>query len=180
MAEILGVVASGISVAQIAGQLLGCIEQLRTFCTSIRDIPEYLQSTLNDIETLGLIFARIETFDESTFLVEVSRFLQASLRDCQAAASALESLTTRTLLPLNRKSALHPVHLVKAVLKKEEMKELKARIDSAKSSLQLAMSCHSTYGFFLPWQKHCKLADGPNESQGDATEAICFIGAVEF
>jgi hypothetical protein len=125
MAEILGVVVSGISVVQIAGQLLGCVKQVQTFCRSIRNIPGDLQSTLNEVKNLGQLLSHIEGFNDAG-----SSLLKESLQICQAAASALEALTSRTMLPLSGDSKFRPKHLLKAVLK-EEAKELKMRIDTA-------------------------------------------------
>jgi hypothetical protein len=48
MAEVLGVVASGVSVVQIAGQLLSCIQGLRVLCRALRDTPGELQGILDD------------------------------------------------------------------------------------------------------------------------------------
>jgi hypothetical protein len=123
MAEILGVVASGISPVQIAEQLRGCVKQVRTFCRSIRNIPGDLQSTLNEIENVGQLLSHIGGFNDAG-----SSLLKESLRNCQAAASALEALTSRTVLPLSGDSKFRPKHLLKAVLKKEEAKELKMRM----------------------------------------------------
>jgi hypothetical protein len=145
MVEIIGVGASGISGVQITGQLLGCIEKLRTLRRSIRDVPEDLQSTLKDIDTIERIFAQVHDFDESLLPAQALGFLRASLEDCQAAASALENLTTRTILPLKTQSKLCLKNLLQAVFKKEEITELKLRLESGKASLQLAISCYQTY-----------------------------------
>jgi hypothetical protein len=145
MAEIVGVVASGISIVQVAGQLLGCIEKLRALHRSMRDVPEDLQSTLKDIETIEQVFSQVQAFDESCFSDQALSFLRASLENCQAAASALENLITGAILPLKTQSKLRTKHLLQAVFKKEDMKELKVRLESAKALLQLAVSCYQTY-----------------------------------
>jgi hypothetical protein len=56
MAEVLGVVASGVSVVQIAGQLLSCIQGLRLLYRALRDTPGELQWILDELEILGEIF----------------------------------------------------------------------------------------------------------------------------
>ncbi|KAH8753749.1 ankyrin repeat-containing domain protein [Hyaloscypha sp. PMI_1271] len=128
MAEIVGVVASGISIVQVAGQLLGCIEKLRALHRSMRDVPEDLQSTLKDIETIEQVFSQVQAFDESCFSDQALSFLRDSLENCQAAASALENLITGAILPLKTQSKLRTKHLLQAVFKKEDMKELKLSI----------------------------------------------------
>lgn len=141
MAEALGVVASCISVAQ----LLGCVQHLQTFCRTVRDVPQDLKETLDELEALRQIISgmgEIAAADPSLCLMSRSRMLQASLDRCEAAATALEILTSRIIKPLNTKSKFRPVYLLKAVLKKEEVKELKEKMDSARSTLHLALTCY--------------------------------------
>jgi hypothetical protein len=96
MAELLGVVASGISVMQIAGQLVGCIQQLRTFCRSMRDLPEDLQRTLQELQILSEVFCQPETFNSGDVQTASTELLHISLLNCQAAASSLEGLVSKT------------------------------------------------------------------------------------
>lgn len=141
MAEIIGAVASGIALAQVAIQLLRCAEELRTLSRSIHNAPENLQSTLNNIEAVGQIFSSIDTFDECAFPVQIWCLLQSNLLNCEATASDLKALATKLILKLNKTSKFHFVYLIDVHLSKEEMKELTARLESTKSSLQLAMTC---------------------------------------
>ena len=116
------------------------MKQVRTFCRSIRNIPGDLQSTLNEIENVGQLLSHIEGFNDAG-----SSLLKESLRNCQAAASALEALTSRTVLPLSGDSKFRPKHLLKAVLMKDEAKELKMGMDTARNLLQLALISCSVY-----------------------------------
>jgi hypothetical protein len=140
MAEALGVVASCISVVQ----MLGCIQQLRTFCKSVRDVPDDLKATLDEIEGFRQVISQMTNTDRNDSLVSQSSVLQASLLQCEAATSALEALTTRIIEPLNMKSKMRPGHLLRAVLKKGEMKEMKEKIDSARTVLHFAVTCYNT------------------------------------
>jgi hypothetical protein len=145
MAEILGVVASGISVAQLAGDLLGCVQRLRNFYQAIQNIPEDLQRITQEIEILGEIFSHVGTLDGGN----LATLLKASVAKCQIAASKLEIKVTANSKLLNRKKRWQILQRVKAVLKKPEIKELKAHLDEAKDLLQLALITYDTrlYGW---------------------------------
>lgn len=137
-----GVTVGGL---QILGQLVSCINGLRNLYRSMKNVPEDLQSILKEIETIELILSQVCCFDQSCASPEVCSSLQASLENCQAAASALEKLAARALLPLDKRSKLRPKHLLQAVFKKEEIKELKEKLESAKTNLVLAASCYQMY-----------------------------------
>ena len=56
MAEVFGLVASGISVVQIAGQLVVCVKTLQSFSRAVRDLPEDLSRIFDELEILGEVF----------------------------------------------------------------------------------------------------------------------------
>ena len=141
MAEILGVVASGISVAQIAGQLLSCIQQLRTLCRALRDTPGELQAILDELEILGEIFYQLGAIKTDSSQPGYSA-LRASLAQCRNAASKLEAVAKASSNPLQSNKS-HKWFLMKAVLKREEVRDLKIQFEAAKSLLHLAMTCYS-------------------------------------
>ena len=145
MAELLGVVASGISVVQIAGQLLGCIQQLHAFCRSMRDLPEDLQRTLQELQILSKVFCQVETFGSRDVQTASAGLLHISLLNCQAAARSLETLISKTTKSLADKGKGRQLHLLKATLKKSEMKELRERLDTARSLLHVAMTCYQMW-----------------------------------
>lgn len=141
MAEVVGFVASGASVAQIAGQLLSCMQHLRMLCRALRDAPEELQDIINELEILGEIFYQLGTFKSETSQNGYSA-LQASLTRCRKAASKLEALATPSSRTLQSNQTT-PWSRLKAVAKMDETKKLKTQLEAAKSLLQLAMTCYS-------------------------------------
>lgn len=138
MAEILAVVASGISVVQLAGQLLNCVHQLRIFYRTIRDIPEELQRVLNEVEILGQILSQLGTLSPND---PGTSALQASLEHCGGAVSTLGKMATRSQGQLGRNN--RKLNLARVALRKEELKELKVQLEAAKSLLHLSMTCYS-------------------------------------
>jgi len=141
MAEVLGVVASGISVAQIAGQLLGCVQQLRTLCRALRDTPGELQGILDELEILGEVFYQLRALQIDSSQPGYSA-LRASLGHCRMAASKLETIAVAGSRAL-QDSKKRAWFLMKAVLRREEVRELKVQLEAAKSLLHLAMTCYS-------------------------------------
>jgi len=138
MAEVLGIIASGISIAQIAGQLVSCVQQLRAFCRSMRDIPNELNRILDEVQILGEVFTQLGEFEGAS-----SGLLQASLLHCKAAAATLERLAEKSNDLVIDDRGKKPWGRLRATLRKEELRELRERLEATKSLLQLAMTCHS-------------------------------------
>jgi len=153
MAEVLAVVASGISIVQIAGQLISCAQRLRTLCKKIHDIPVELETTMHEVEVLSQVLSHVEQLPDQEM-----DFLQASLKHCQAAAAALEGLIERASFRNGSGSKLRTLdRLTFVIMKKDEMKELKMRMDSAIRLLNLAVTCYTMYMFFRTGCKNQKL-----------------------
>lgn len=142
MAELLGFVASGISVVQIAGQLVGCIQGLRAICRSVRDIPKDLPNTLEEPQILSEVFRQMECFNSRDVQKASRGLLQVSPMNCQAAAGTLETMSSNYSKTLRTECKGRPLHLLRASLKKPEMRELKGRPETARSSLHLAITCY--------------------------------------
>lgn len=138
MAEVLAVVASGISVAHIAGQLLNCVHQMRGFYRTIRNVPEELEQILNEVEILGRILVQLGDLGRHD---PGTSALQASVEHCRRAVLSLEILATRSRGHLARNNK--KLNLVKVSLRKDELRDLKVQLEAAKSLLHLAMTCYS-------------------------------------
>jgi hypothetical protein len=143
MAEILGIVASGISVVQIAGQLVKCVNQLHSLSRSIRDFPTELQLILSDIYILGQAFQELHGVEETPTLSGGANLLRASLAHCDAAASSLQAVVARTNSRIIQGNTKLSWKIIKGLWKKDEIANLKHRLDDARSLLHLAMTCRS-------------------------------------
>lgn len=62
MAEIFGAVSAGVSFAAATGQLIDGIMKLHSFCSQIRDIPDDIQTAVDDLSTMVevLEFVQVE------------------------------------------------------------------------------------------------------------------------
>lgn len=66
MAEVFGAVSAGIGVAAACGQLIDGIMKLHSFCSQIRNIPEDIQTAIDDLSaTIEVLeFVQVEMVHE--------------------------------------------------------------------------------------------------------------------
>ncbi|KAK7957970.1 hypothetical protein PG988_012818 [Apiospora saccharicola] len=89
MAEILGAVASGISIAQFAGSIIKTGLRIKSLLEDIRDVPEDLQRHLGQIQLLAPLLAEI---NHGPSLSNGALF--AAAEQCRQAALELDVLAT--------------------------------------------------------------------------------------
>lgn len=136
MAEVLGVVASGISVASFAIQLADSIKKLKDFVDDVRDAPEDIKYTIHELDTLNLQLADIEKeLQQNPASTSNDTSLQQCLSLCQKGTSALDSIVKdleSEMKTRKRRTA------VKTWLKKGILEKYDKRLERAKSSLMLS------------------------------------------
>ena len=142
MAEVVAIVASGISIAQISAQLLNCTQQLRGFCKALRDFPTEVESLLNEVEILGQIFSQLDSLTGSNCQPGATA-LKASLDHCRKAVTTLESLARSSREQLDQSKKSRSLQLIRVALRKDEFKEVKGQLEAAKSLLNLSVTCYS-------------------------------------
>ncbi|KAG0646159.1 hypothetical protein D0Z07_8120 [Hyphodiscus hymeniophilus] len=103
MAEIVGVVASGIAVAQLAGQLTSSIVKLKGFWDHISEIPDEIRQLSRQIELLNFILCRVK---DDVYSPESSKdtYFEQSFGLCQEAADELSSLVSELTEKINGKT----------------------------------------------------------------------------
>jgi hypothetical protein len=144
MAEVLGIVASGISVAQLAGQVTSSIIKLREYWKQIQDAPADINRQLREIDSLNLILCHIQD-DRARWKYAGSNVgMQKSLELCKEGTDELCGLVNQLREKVEGKRGWKKkVGAVKVVLKKEEIKEIKGRMKSAVRLLSLSYQCHT-------------------------------------
>jgi hypothetical protein len=144
MAEILGIVASGISVAQIAGQVINSIIKLKGYWEQVKEVPAEISYLLGEIDSLSLLLYHIQDNQSSRVAENVplgSTSVQQCCKLCQDAAEELRILVSDMESKLEGKIGWkRRVTSAKVVLKKEEVKGLKRRMKNAVRLLSLALS----------------------------------------
>lgn len=149
MAEVIGLIASGISIAQLAGQVTSSTLKLKAYWSQIQEAPVDIKILVREIECLGGILGKIgEKIDtESGDQREEDTGLRNSLELCREGAEELRGLVVEMERKLgvdgkSRAGWKRKLGAAKVILKKDEIKRLKGRLKSAVRLLGLA---HQSY-----------------------------------
>lgn len=141
MAEVLGVVASGISVVSFALQLAENIKKLKEFVDNVRDAPEDIKHTIHELETLNLQLADVEKeLQQNPITTMNNSSLQQCVANCKKGTTTLD-LIVRDLdkeIGRRRKRAS-----IRAWFKKDTLDKYARRLESAKSSLMFSYLIYS-------------------------------------
>lgn len=141
MAEALGFVASGAGVVSLAFTLAESIKKLNDFCDAVKDAPEEIRLTIDEIEILSLLLEDIDQTSQQQIYVSPAIRLATikSFGLCKDAARSLQSLVKDLHDGLSTKKKRSAF---KFALKKEKVEELRSRLERAKSTMLLASQCY--------------------------------------
>lgn len=153
MAEVLGLVASGISVAQVAGSLVTASLKLKALLDEVKNAPETLRDMLDQLELLTPILSEATTEGNDATSTNPSRLsahshvqqaLQNVLRACQTASEQLELLTTDLIsqVDMARGGVRRKRAMIKVVLKKGTLAQYETRLQK---TIQLVTLAQNTY-----------------------------------
>lgn len=153
MAEILGVVASGIAAAQATQTVCGVILSLSRLWREVKDVPEAIQNILDDLELAGEVVGAIEA--ELAFCSTIT----SQYGDSDGPRSPLQSLAVQRCRQIHRdlghladslsadisssrrrKSVLAKG---KVVLKKDTLEKYERRLDKALGFLNFVVQIHT-------------------------------------
>ncbi|KUJ08876.1 uncharacterized protein LY89DRAFT_540583, partial [Mollisia scopiformis] len=139
MAEVLGVVASGISVASLAIQILDNINRVTNFYASIKEAPTDIQRVLLELQLLSSIVSGIQIVFEKRSLPENNEATtRKSLDLVRHDIKKLSDLTLTLERKLNsEKRTVRTWARVQTVLSEKKIAVLRDHLDRAKGTLQL-------------------------------------------
>lgn len=143
MAEALGLVASGISVVQLAGYIATSVVKLKDYWEQVRDAPAEIGYLLREIDSVGLILSHIQNDQKRQPLFD-NACIQQSLSLCTEGADELSALVSELANTIEggKSGWRRKVGAAKVALKKEEIKRLKRRMKHAIQLLSLAYQYH--------------------------------------
>ncbi|KUJ20769.1 uncharacterized protein LY89DRAFT_730785 [Mollisia scopiformis] len=136
MAEILGLVSSGLSVASIAIQISDSVLKLKEFWSSVKDAPEDIKYLVDEIDTLGLILTDIgnnERRRDSSLVGFASA--RKCLALCQKGSRILEEVANDLEDKIGNKRR---VGAFRAALKIGMVEKLRDRLKNAQFMLMLS------------------------------------------
>lgn len=146
MAEVLGTVASGAAVGQLAGEITSSIIKLKGYWDQVKDAPGEIRQLLLEIDSLNSILRHIEQDQNQAGLSELSPKIcvKQSLKLCKQGAEELNGLLSELAMKIDKNTGWRrKAGASKVVLKREEIKKLKRRMKNAIRLLSLAYQCYT-------------------------------------
>jgi hypothetical protein len=147
MAEIVGIVASGISIGQLAGQITSSVIKLKSYWDQIKETPHDILDLIEEIEDLNLVLADIEDNQNATklapFVLDKTSATK-SLQLCRRGADRLKELVDEMSRDINAPSRMRrKFAATKVVLKNNKIEKYRARLARAISLLSLSYQCYT-------------------------------------
>ena len=144
MAEVLGVLASGIATGQLAGEVTKSVIKLKSYWDRVRDAPEDIRHLLLEIDSLNLILCHISDDLSTPAARSGGLCIEQSLKLCTEGTDALSALVRDLAKKIDGKTGLRrKAGAAKVALKMEDIKKLKRRMKNAIRLLTLAYQCHT-------------------------------------
>lgn len=152
MAELLGTIASGIAVGEIALKVGGTLFKLHELWKEVQKVPDAIQELLQEIEVYGPLLDGVESgFDMSETLQTGNYSLETSNRAHGRAAAALCREPLQKLRQLvedlsneisSARRLKRNISKVKVLLKKDDVKKFQDRLQKSLSLLNLAQQSY--------------------------------------
>ncbi|KAL6717700.1 hypothetical protein ACLMJK_005615 [Lecanora helva] len=146
MAELAGVVASGISIAAAARQIINITVKLKSYWDQIKDAPEELRDLLEEIKVLGQVLIDIESNQHLRLAPNSTLHPVSSSRCldyCKKAASRLEELVQSLEVDIGATSRIKRKRAsIHVVFKRDKVKRYKGKLTSAVRLLSLSQQIY--------------------------------------
>lgn len=151
MAEVLGLIASGLSVAQIAGSIVTTSIKIKALLDEVKEAPDSLKDMLEYIELLTPILCEATTNgDESAGITNslplaATLHIQQALARCRAASEQLQLLARSLVSQIDtaRGGVRRKRAMLKVVLKKGTLAEYEKRLQRTIQLLTLAQNAYT-------------------------------------
>ena len=146
MAEVVGIVASGINIVQLTGQVAQSIVRLKDYWSQLKDAPGEISSLLRDLEFLNLLLSDFEQEHIQSRLPDIvfdNEIFRQSLTICKEGAQELSELVdllnhrSSTTIKFGKQRCAFNV-----VRNRDQIKRYKSRLKRAISLLSLS---HQSY-----------------------------------
>lgn len=142
MAEVFGLIASGVSIGALAGQIASSVVKLKSYLDQIRDVPEDISILINEIEDLHFLLSDIEDDQQrnpySAMLVD-NKSATRCLDRCKRGVERLQLVVDEIALEFERfKPMKRRWKATKIILKWDRVEKYKAELASAVRLLTLS------------------------------------------
>lgn len=150
MAEVLGVVASGIAVVDAAGQIGSGIMKLKKLWSEVKDVPETINSLMQQLELLTVVIGEMETIQQSSVGDAMRPFnsqgMQLSMMRCREAMDTLDHLVSKLAMHVDSEQRSKRARAkLKVALSKDNLAQCHDRLKDTVQLLQFAQGCYQMY-----------------------------------
>lgn len=142
MAEVIGVLASGIAIEQATGQFATALLKTKQLWDQIHEAPERLRGLISSLEVFGCLFSDVDKQFADSILPPSFRnrnLASKSLKLCQEAATQLEGicqgLQEYIVSPKKSKRLLGGIRVP---LKEDSLNKLERKLEMTLSILQMS------------------------------------------
>ena len=150
MAEIIGIVASGVGLAAFAGQTLDGALKVQRLWNAVKNAPQDVADLVDEVVSTASLLSDIEArVIQMPSIARLQTPLEKCFAQCKKIAESLESIALSLETSLRRKQAMGQIRVA---LKRETIASHKLRLESAKTTLLLAIQSCSAY---VPVLQYC-------------------------
>jgi hypothetical protein len=151
MAEVLGVIASGVSIGSLVGQIASSVMKLKSYMDLVRDAPEDIR-ILVEIEDLQLLISDIEddrARNPYTDLLLESGSASRCLAHCRRGVERLRNVVDAMAADFSSMKPMKRNWVAASVVwKRDKVEKYKAELASAVRLLTLSHQIYTRWIFF--------------------------------
>lgn len=147
MAEVIGVVASGLTIGSLAAGITSSIVKLKSYWDQVQNAPEDVRDLIEELEDLSYLLADIADDQQSnpmSSLIFDSTSASRCLQHCKRGADRLVELTDNLSTDLDASNGLRRKWAsAKVMLKKDQVDRYKAKLERAIRLLSLSQQIYT-------------------------------------
>ena len=152
MAEVVGIVASSVTIGTLATGISSSIFKLKSYWDQIQDAPDDIRDLLEELEDLGCIIADIEEDQQQNPVSSIildSTSSTRCLQRCRQGADRLKDLADDLSADIGSSNRLKFKRAsAKIILKKAQIEKFRARLERAVRLLTLSHQLYTRYVMF--------------------------------
>ena len=147
MADVLGVVASGVGIGSLAIQIASSVQQILDFWSSVKDAPEGIRRLLDELRLLAEVLSTIDDVRDDHSSSAEQTATRKAIQYCHNAAREVDAVVKDIAGGLATSKSWKHRAAVKFVLKDKRITKDLQRLDRAKSMLLLVQQCYTKYSY---------------------------------
>lgn len=148
MAEIVGLVASSIALAQVVGKIGGGVLKLKRMWDEVKDVPEAIQDLFKRLELILPMVARIaRDIETGATLFEDMEAVESCILSCQQVISDEATMMNDLIVQIDAtKRARRVRDFVRVALKRDVLERHEKKLEVM---IQILLPVHSEYSRFV-------------------------------